>query len=190
MLYSLIYISTVLTLICFLAWFTVYVALLSYSFLKGAPYVPTQAAELDDIFSEAETLFKKYSKRAPETMLELGCGDGRVSLYAALHKNITATGVDINPYLIMQARILAWLSNTKKVTFHRQDIRDISFTSYDIIYIFLLPALTKQVQNKIREKAKPGVLVISHGFKIEDWDRFLKHTREGRKFKTYYYTLT
>lgn len=190
MLYSVIYLVALLALILFLIWFTVYVILLSYSFLKGAPYVPTQASELEDIFKHALQLLPANTRADTLSMLELGCGDGRVSLYATLYLNITSKGIDINPYLIWLARLKVWLSKATNIVFERQDIRKASFADYDIIYIFLLPALTQQIQQRIKKESKKDAVIISHGFAIETWEKELTHTRNGRKFKTYYYKLS
>ncbi len=64
--------------------------------LFGAPYLPTLKPQM-------KTALKLAGSTAGETLLELGCGDGRV-LIAAARRGYNAVGYELNPLLAL----LAW----------------------------------------------------------------------------------
>lgn len=61
----------------------------------GAPYLPT-------LRSQAETALELLSLEPGQTLLELGCGDGKVLLLAA-QKGYRAVGIELNPLLALVA---------------------------------------------------------------------------------------
>ena len=64
-------------------------------FFLGAPYLPTLKKQVNAIFSIAEM-------KEGQTLIELGCGDGRVLVEAA-KRGINSVGYEINPILFLIA---------------------------------------------------------------------------------------
>ena len=69
------------------------VTLLSFSFvlLFGAPFLPTLKKQIDEALDLLDL-------KPGETMLELGCGDGRI-LLAATQRGLSVVGYELNPIL-------------------------------------------------------------------------------------------
>lgn len=160
-----------------------YLISLSYSWLKGAPYVGTQNKEIDE-------LLKKAKLKKNQIFLELGCGDGRVVKHAVWNYNVRGIGIDINPVLIWYCQISSKLRDIKNISFLCKDVLNVDLSRADIIYIFLFPSLVKKLQDKILHKTKKNVLIISHGFKIDYLSKYIIAKRKGTKFETFYYRLS
>lgn len=151
-----------------------------YSSLKGSPYVPTKAKEI-------EKILKGSNAKAGKLFFELGCGDGRIARYAASHFKLKALGVDVNPFLIWYARFLTRLQKLKNVTFIRKNIFDTDLRQADIVYLFLMPELISKLVPKMEKEIKKSAVVISHGFTIVEWKSKLYKKIEGKPFSTFYY---
>ncbi len=158
----------------------VYVLLLIYSWLKGAPYVPTQQKEIEGILEEAALIKGMH-------FLELGCGDGRVVRLAAEKFEVNGVGVDVNPELIIRANILAKSKHLDNVTFQVKNILETDLSKADVIYIYLFPKLIERIKDKLIQETKDDVFIISHGFKIPFLSSMLVKERKGTKYNTYYY---
>jgi hypothetical protein len=126
--------------------------------LFGAPYVPTLAAQQQ----KALTLL---NLKKGDTLLELGCGDGRV-LLAAAKQGINGVGYELNPILFIVAKVVTWR--------YRKYVR-VVFGNYwqahwpptDGIYVFLLDKYMQKLHNKItQEYIGKKVKVVSFAFKI------------------------
>lgn len=159
-----------------------YMLFLIYSSLMGSPYVPSKKKHLLKILKAIP--FKSNMK-----FLDLGCGDGRVVLLAAETYKIKAVGVDINPMIIAWARLKARLRNIANVDFKVESVFKTNLADYDVVYLFLMPKLLTRLKNKLQVETKKGAILISHGFRIEGWDKYCYKTLSGTPFPTYFYRL-
>jgi SAM-dependent methyltransferase len=166
----------------FFASFSVYVIFLIYSHIKGSPYVPTKTKETLFILKEAH-LKKK------QIFYELGCGDGRVVRYAVKDYKVKGFGVDINPLLILYSKFLCFLQKIKGIMFIREDIMKIDLENANVVYLFLMPEFLKRLIPKFEKELKKNTIVISHGFKIIDWQKKLYKTIQHTPFPTYFYRI-
>lgn len=155
---------------------------LVYSWLKGAPYVPTENEELNE-------LFQKAGLQEGKVFMELGCGDGRVVRRAVARYRVKGIGIDINPVLIITAKILSRIQNIKQVTFKREDVLKSDLSQADVIYIYLFPLLVQKLKTKLLNETKRPVTIIAHGFAIDYLKEFKVDEKKGVHFKTYYYHL-
>lgn len=176
----LIYVLLLLLELTFLALFSVYVFSLIYSHFKGSPYVPSKKKEVDHILSLC-------GLKRGMTFIDLGCGDGRVVMRAVERYGVKGVGIDVNPLLLWNSRIFAWKKRLKHITFRRANILTYDVGKADVIYEFLLPELLTKLVPHLETSMKPGALVVSHGFKIPEWKRFLVKTVKHKPFPTYFY---
>lgn len=137
------------------------VILLSFSvvLLFGAPYVPT-------LTPQVETALELVNLKPGETLLELGCGDGKV-LIAAAQTGLHAVGYELNPILVLIAR---W--RTRR--FKRQ-VRVVwgnfwrrSWPPAAGIFTFLHPRFMKQLDKKIVQSNLQPVKLVSFAFEIPE----------------------
>lgn len=157
------------------------ISLLISSFF-GAPYVPTKKEVIDSIL-------KKAKLKKNKLFIELGCGDGRVVKRAAEKYGVKGIGIDINPYLILSLKLLNKLKKINNPQFIFGDIFKLPLNKADYIYCFLMPKMLEKLIKKFNKELKKGALVISHGFKIPNWEKNLITTLKGKNFHTYYYRL-
>lgn len=183
MLNGALYIAFYLFEIGLLLGVTVFLAALIYSSVRGAPYVPTKKKIIEEIL-------KTINLKKGQNFLELGCGDGRVLRMAALHYGVRGLGIDINPIIIWWAKWKSRKHKNLKIRFEVNNVNSVSLAGYDVIYLFLMPELLSKLGPKIRKEADKDVTVVSHGFKVEGWDKYLADTLKLEPFYTYYYRFT
>ncbi len=180
MLIDILYLLSVFSLLIFLIWASIYTISLIISWFKGAPYVATKSTDLTRIIDTIKPRKKAY-------FLELGCGDGRVLRYAAQTYDVIGEGIDINPIVLLKARVIASFQKLKNVSFTCKDVRETNFSQADYIYIFLFPKLVETLKDKILHETKENVTIIAHGFQIPYLRKYQDTVLEGKKFKTYIY---
>lgn len=179
MLTTFLYIFSIFTLIVFLLCMIAYTLSLFYSSFMGSPYVPTKQKELEFILKESD--LQKGNK-----FLEIGCGDGRVVRTAVKKYNVEGEGIDINPLIIRYARFLARMQKIS-CNFFVQNLFDTNYRTVDYIYLFLMPDLLTKLLPTLGNQVKKNTIVISHGFKLVDWEQYLYKTIPHRPFPTYFY---
>jgi SAM-dependent methyltransferase len=125
--------------------------------LFGAPYLPT-------LTPQVKTALELADLKPGQTLLELGCGDGKV-LIAAAKQGITAVGYELNP--IMAA--VCWL-RTRRYRRHVKviwgDFWQRSWPPADAIFTFLLPKFMPRLNKKIMQSPDKPVKLVSFAFKI------------------------
>ncbi len=125
--------------------------------LAGAPYLPTLSPQV-------KTALQLSGLSPGDTLIELGCGDGRVLISAAKH-GYKVVGYELNPLLAL----IAWLRTRR----YRQQVRVVwgdfwraDWPAADAIFTFLLPRYMAKLNKKcIRYEHKP-VKLVSVAFKI------------------------
>ncbi len=125
----------------------------------GAPYLPTLRPQI-------ETAFELLELKPGQTMLELGCGDGRV-LVAAAQRGIRSIGYELNPLLFM----FAWLRTRryrKLISVRFADFWTTKWPQTDAIFGFILPKYMSKLDKKVMQQVSKPVKVISFAFAIPD----------------------
>ena len=69
----------------------------NFVILFGAPFLPTMKKQV-------KPAMDLMNLKPGQKMLELGCGDGRL-LIAAAEEGLIATGIELNPLLVIICRI-------------------------------------------------------------------------------------
>jgi hypothetical protein len=146
-----------------MVWLLLIILVLLFGFvvLFGAPYLPTQKRQI-------EAALELLNLKKGQTLLELGCGDGRV-LKAAAKQGIRGVGYEINPVLVIAAKLY---------TYNYRDTVSIKWGNYwtatwpeaEGVYVFLLDKYMKKLEKKLlKEKAGWSVSSIklaSYTFKM------------------------
>lgn len=148
----------------------------------GSPFVPTRQKQLHEIFSSIP--LKKGLR-----FIELGSGDGRVCEFVYRNYDLIALGVEINPLLIVYARLRAIIKHVSHISFVRQSFFDVDLSGFSIIYFFLLPATIKKLSKKFITECKTGTIIISHGFAIHELQKDLYKKIDATPFNTFIYKI-
>jgi len=125
----------------------------------GAPYLPTLAPRTKD----ALELLKL---KPGQTMLELGCGDGRV-LLAAAKKGIHGVGYELNPVLVVVAKLMTWRYRAI-VRIKWANYWQVKLPQADGIYVFLLDRYMSKLDTKITQEQQGSLRLVSFAFKVPD----------------------
>ncbi len=130
----------------------------SFVVFFGAPYVPTLSPQV-------EAALDMISLKKGETLLELGCGDGKVMI-AAAERGIKVIGYELNPILaiICWARTRKYKGNVKVVwgNFWKKKL-----PPTDAIFVFLLDKyMIKLDKMIIQTYSRQKVKLVSFAFKI------------------------
>ena len=125
--------------------------------LTGAPYLPTLSTQITAALELADL-------QAGETLLELGCGDGRV-LIAAARQGWQVVGYELNPLLVL----VAWLRTRR----YRKQVKIIwgnfwnqPWPPAQAIFIFLLPKYMPKLHKKVIQYKHKPVKLVSFAFEI------------------------
>lgn len=128
--------------------------------LFGAPFLPTLSKRVDDAI-------KLLDLKPGQTVLELGCGDGRL-LKAAAKKGINAVGYELNPILVLYAYLSNW-KYRNLVTVKWGNYWNAEWPKADAMYVFLLNPYMSKLHKKVTQYAiNRKFTVVSYAFQITE----------------------
>ncbi len=114
------------------------------------------SSEVQDVYGETPlTCFLQICRAAniqkSDRLYELGCGRGRLVLWANIVFNIDAVGIDINPTFIKRAQRVAWLSGVEQATFYCGNMMHCDLSDATVIYLY---------GSAFEERAIPNLLAM------------------------------
>lgn len=142
-------------------------------------------AELDVIFVPTdelvvEAMLKMAAVTKDDVLYDLGCGDGRIVVAAAMERGARAIGVDMDPRRIAEANALATTIGVEdRVEFLQQDLLTVDFSEATVLTLYLLPSLNVKLKARILTELKPGTRIIAHAFNMGRWQPDAKRAMGG-----------
>jgi SAM-dependent methyltransferase len=132
----------------------------AYAASRGAPWVPTWKRDLRRIEKLAHL-------KKGERFIELGCGTGRVCRHLAKHTEAETFGIELSflQWLVAYLLSLRW----KTIEIFLGDVFNHNLSSYDVVYMFLMPETYKKLRDKLTTELQPGSRVITYVWPIPDW---------------------
>ena len=143
-------------MILLLAGVLLIVAAFGIVLLRGAPYVPT-------LKRQVSAALDLLDLKPGQTLLELGCGDGKV-LIAAAERGLDVVGIELNPLLVA----VCWLRTRryrKQVRIIWGDFWAVPWPVCDGVFTFLLQRYMSDLDERMQGLGKP---LASFAFKIPD----------------------
>jgi SAM-dependent methyltransferase len=125
--------------------------------LMGAPYLPTLSPQVSAALKLADL-------QPGDTLLELGCGDGKV-LIAAAKQGVYSVGYELNPIVAA----VAWIRTIryrKYATVIWGDFWKKPWPETDAIFVFLLPKYMKKLHKKCIQYNHKPVKLVSFAFTV------------------------
>jgi cyclopropane fatty-acyl-phospholipid synthase-like methyltransferase len=123
-------------------------------------YVPTPQPVVD-------AMLKLAAVTDRDVVYDLGSGDGRIPITAALKFGARGVGIDIDPKRTAEANENAKAAGvTDKVTFLTQDLFESDISAATVVTLYLLPSLNEKLMPKLKSELKPGTRVVSHAFNM------------------------
>lgn len=127
------------------------------------PFVPTPQEVIDAMLDLAGV-------GRDDLLLDLGCGDGRIVIGAA-RRGARATGIDLNPVRIAEARENARRAGVEaRVSFKEGDLYEAELAPATVLTLYLLPTVNLRLRARLWQQLRPGTRVVSHAFDMgPDW---------------------
>lgn len=127
-------------------------------------FVPTPQAVVDRMLEMAQVSSEDY-------VVDLGSGDGRIPVTAALKYGARAYGVDLDPQRIKEANENAKRNNvTDKVKFEQKDLFETQIKDATVVTMYLLSSINLRLKPRLLEELRPGTRVVSHAFNMGSWE--------------------
>ena len=155
------YVSIGINLLLILATlFVIFVLLLPVTL--GAPYLPIDKDKL-------LIMIKLANIRPGERAVDLGSGDGRVVI-ALAQAGAEAHGYEINPLLVWLSRRKIRRAGLKNRAFiHCQSFRRLDFSAFQIVTIYGLKSIMRELEGKLQRDLPRNGRVISCLFQFPHW---------------------
>lgn len=104
-----------------------------------------------------------------DTLIDLGCGDGRVVI-AAAQRGARAIGVDIDAERIAEAEQAAREAGVTALTsFRREDLFETRLNEASVVTLYLLGHVNRLLAPRLRTEPPPGARIVSYVFPMPDW---------------------
>jgi len=130
---------------------------------KLAPYVASPNRVVDRMLEMANI-------KQGETLIDLGCGDGRILITAVERYKAKAIGVEISPKLVAQATTRIQREGlTEQAKVIQGDLLQADLTGADVVTIYLESSLNQQLRPRLEKFLKPGARVVSHDYPVPGW---------------------
>jgi len=140
-------------------------ATLGRASLSLAPWVPTRRKDLGRICDLAN--FEPGDK-----FYDLGCGDGRLVVYAGRHYEVKATGIELALPFYFLCQLRRWFFEKENIEFKFNNLFFIDLSDADVVYLF--PQTEKKLSGKLITKLekglKTGARVITYVFPVNSWE--------------------
>jgi len=131
---------------------------------RMAPYVPSPQEVIDRMLELAQA-------RQGDTVVDLGCGDGRILITAVQKFRAKAIGIEIDPKIAAQASdtiLKLGLQNRARVV--RADVFDADLSLADVVTLYLTTSFNEKLRPKFEKSLRPGTRVVSHDYGIRGWN--------------------
>lgn len=159
--YLIIFMSLLLFVIVAIG-FLIFSIMFLQSIIKGAPYIPIRDRALKKMIEFADI---KPGQKA----VDLGSGDGRIVI-ALANAGAIAYGYEINPILVWWTKYRIKKEGLEGKAFvYRKSFWNEDFSSFDIVTLFGIRKIMKELEGKLDKELKPGAKIMSFGFSFPDW---------------------
>ena len=130
---------------------------------RRAPYVSTPPEVV-------EAMLKAAKVTKDDIVYDLGCGDGRIVIMAALKYGARGVGIDIDPALVREAQENARKAGVAdRVQFIQGDLFKSDLREATVVTLYLMASVNLELRPKLLRELKPGTRVVSHAFDMGDW---------------------
>jgi len=127
----------------------------------NAPFITTPDQIINKMIEVAEISDKHL-------VYDLGCGDGRIVISAAVQRGCRGVGFDIDPVRVAEAQANAIAHGVEHlVTIQEQDIFNVDLSQADVLVMYLLPWMLRDLKPSF-DRCRPGTRIVSHDFEIEN----------------------
>ncbi|KAH9519896.1 hypothetical protein Btru_071163 [Bulinus truncatus] len=129
------------------------------------PYIPASSQQVTNVI--------KALKGRAGTLIDIGSGDGRITLTAA-RNGFQAYGVELNIWLVLFSRFSAWRHGlNKQAKFFRKDLWKTDLSSFQNVVIFGVESMMKPLEVKLEKEMLPDTHIVACRFPLPSWQPVL-----------------
>ncbi len=127
------------------------------------PFVPTPIEVIDRMLELAEV-------KKGDVLYDLGSGDGRIVIRAAKKYGIRAVGIEMDQWLLDQARRDAKSAGVNHlIEFRSEDALKANISDATVVTLYMLPWFNEAMKPSFEKQLKPGSRIVAHDFGIAGW---------------------
>lgn len=131
---------------------------------RGAPFVPMEPEIVERVLQIADV-------GAEDIVYDLGSGDGRIPLMAALKRNARAVGVEIDKFNYWFSRARSFIMRLdNQVTFINKDFFEVDLSPATVVVLYLLQETNESLMEKLATELQPGTRIVSAAFDFPGWE--------------------
>jgi SAM-dependent methyltransferase len=128
----------------------------------GAPFVAMEPEVVERVMKLAEV-------KKGDVFYDLGSGDGRLVIAAALH-GAKAYGVEIDRLRVVYSITWIYLLRLRKqAKIIHKDMFKVSLKKADVVSLYLLEETNERLKRKLKKELKKGARVVATGFVVPGW---------------------
>lgn len=121
-----------------------------------------------------------------DVLYDLGSGDGRIVIRAALLYGARGVGVELQRDLVEQSTAAAAAAGLEDlVEFRQGDLFEADFRDATVVAIYLYPKVNARLRPILEDQLAPGTPVVSHRYEIAGWTPVATVKVEGRPVYRY-----
>lgn len=126
----------------------------------NAPFITSDNRVVDKMVELAELT-------EDDLVYDLGCGDGRIVISAALQRGCRGVGFDLDPERVMEARANVEAAGLgERVTIEEANVFDVDLSEAQVVMMYLLPWMLRDLKPQFAQMAD-GSRLLTHDFPIE-----------------------
>lgn len=143
--------------------------------LLGMPAAQAQDAEPRAPFittppDVVERMLRFAGTREGDVVLDLGSGDGRIVIEAALKFGARGIGIELDPGLVEKSRERVREAKlAERVAIVHGDVLQADISKASVVTVYLLPSLIGRLQPRFIDELQPGTRIVSHAFYMPSW---------------------
>ena len=148
-----------------------------------APFVATPYKVIEKMLELAEV-------KSSDVVYDIGCGDGRIVIFAAQTYQARGVGIDIDPQRIEESEIAAREAGVEEqVSFQLGDATQMDISEATIVTLYLLPESNELLRPIFEKQLQPGARVVSHNYRIPGWDEKEIHYQDLEDEDGHFHTI-
>jgi len=133
--------------------------------MVGGPWVPTSMHMVNRMMEIAEV-------GPDDVVYDLGCGDGRMVLTAAMRFHARAVGIEIDPLRYLWCQFLITiLFQRKRVRIIFGNLFNQDLSEADVVMCYLMPDALIKLEKKFDRELRSGTRVVSNKFTFPTLDK-------------------
>ncbi len=130
---------------------------------SGAPYVGLEDDFVDRVLQIAEV-------KPEDIVYDLGSGDGRIPIMAALRYGARSVGIEIDKLRYLYSKFRAFVLRVgDRVRFINDSFANVDISEASVVTVYLLTETNDIISQALARELKPGTRVVSVAFEFTAW---------------------